>query len=89
MSLYYVNIYGNYSHCRHKNRTLLVLLLLFGRPDHGEAFVAAEVGGSRDSCHRLLASIYQIRIHLATTKRTNRDYQTDEEEDERGAVLWI
>jgi hypothetical protein len=33
-------------------------------PDHGEAFVAAEVGCSRNGGHRLLTRIDQVRVNL-------------------------
>jgi hypothetical protein len=33
-------------------------------PDHGEAFVAAEVGCSRNGGHRLLSSVDQVRVNL-------------------------
>ncbi len=33
-------------------------------PNHGEAFVAAEVGCSRNGGHRLLTSIDQVRVNL-------------------------
>ncbi len=33
-------------------------------PDHGEAVIAGEVCGARQSRHRLLAGVDQVRVHL-------------------------